>query len=349
MTKPFKLVLLNLCCCLLLACNKPSANNNPSPPERPTPVTAITVEHKALNASTILIGTLTTPHQTQVFNQEEGQIIKLPYREGDWVEKGAELVRLDPEIIRAELIKATAQLRQAEVDLIRMEKLLARKAASEDEVARSRTALGLARAELDLQHILMARTTIKAPFAGVISERWKKAGDVVAAHTHILTLIDPSVLSVELHVSELLLPELQANDPVKISIDALGKQSFTGQIKRIYPVIDPQTRQGRVEVELHPVPRGARPGQLARITFTTQKTIGLIVPFASLQHDSQGAFVYRIDDQGTARRVSVSTGLQVGDKIEILEGLLKGDRVVLSGLINVQDGQAVRIVSKQAL
>ncbi len=302
-----------------------------------------------MNSSTTVIGTLTAPRQTQIFNQEEGQIVRLPYREGSWVKKGEELVRFSPDVIRAELIKATAQLRQAEVDLARMETLLARKAASEDEAARSRTALGLARAELDLQHILMDRTTIKAPFAGVISERWKQQGDVVAAHTHILTLIDLSVLSVELNVSELLLPELQANDPVTISIDALGQQSFTGQVKRIFPVIDPQTRKGKIEVELHPVPRGARPGQLARVTLTTQKTIGLIVPFASLQHDGQGAFVYRVDDESTARRVAVRTGLQLGDKLEILEGLAKGDRVVLSGLINVRDGQAVRIVSKQAL
>ena len=195
----------------------------------------------------------------------------------------------------------------------------------------------------------MARSTIKAPFAGVISERWKKPGDVVAAHTHILTLLDPSVLSVELHVSELLLPELQAKDPVKISIDALGKQSFTGHVNRIYPVIDPQTRKGTVEVELHPVPQGARPGQLTRVTFTTQKTAGLIVPFASLQRDGQGAFVYRIDDQSIARRIAVRTGLQLGDKLEILEGLLEGDRVVVNGLINMQDGQAVRLVSTQTL
>lgn len=349
MTKLFTLALLNLCCALLLACNKPSANSNPIPPKRSTPVTAITVEHKALNASNTLAGTLIAPHKVNIFNQEEGRIIELPYREGDRVGKGAELVKLDADVVRAELTKATAQRRQAELDLVRMQKLLARKAASEDEEARARTALDVARAEQDLQRILLARTTITAPFAGVISERWKEPGDVIAAHTHILTLIDPTVLHVELNVSELLLPELRVTAPVTIRIDALGKQSFTGYVKRIFPVIDAQTRQGKVEVELQPVPPGARPGQLARITFATAKTAGLILPFASLQHDSQGAFVYRIDEQGAARRVAVRTGLQLGDKIEIREGLLEGDRVVLSGLLNMRDGQAVRIVNKHAL
>lgn len=347
MTTPFRIpFLLHLCCCALLACNKPAANmdaNSALPPPA-TPVTAVTVEYTPLSVNHTLVGSLVAPHQIQIFNLEAGQIIDMPYREGDWVDKGVELVKLDGAVIRAELNKAIVKQRQAEVDLLRMKQLQARNATSENEVAQARTALELARTELDLRRVLLARTTIKAPFSGLISERWNNPGDQLAARTSILTLIDPSVLNVELYVSELQLPELQANQAVNIHIDALGDQNFSGKIQRISPVIDPQTRKARVEVSLDSIPPGARPGQLARITFFTPKYSGLSIPFASLHHDQQGPFVYRIDDQKTARRVSVVTGLLLGDKVEIPKGLDAGDHVVLTGMLNTQDEQAVRIV-----
>ncbi len=297
-----------------------------------------------MSAKHTAVGTLTAPKQILIYNQEAGQITRLPFREGDQVQKGAELVRLDDKLLRAEMVKSAANRRQAELDLVRMKKLFARQAASEDEVARARTALELAKAEENLQRLLLARTSISAPFSGVISARLKEPGDVVAVNSHILTLIDPSVLNIDLHVSELLLSDLSIDDGVQIQIDALGDRHFPGRITRIHPVIDPETRQGLIEVALKPLPEGARPGQLARITFRIQKTTGLTIPFACLHYDNQGSFVYRIDAQNAARRVSVRTGLQLGDKIEILDGLQKDEQVVLSGLLNMSEGRKVHIV-----
>jgi membrane fusion protein (multidrug efflux system) len=181
----------------------------------------------------------------------------------------------------------------------------------------------------------------------VISSRLKEPGDVVPVNSHILTLIDPSVLSIELHVSELLLADLGIGDSVQIQIDALGNRLLPGRITRIHPVIDHDTRQGLIEVALQPIPEGARPGQLARITFRIDKTTGLTIPFASLHYDNQGSFVYRIDAQNAARRVSVNTGLQLGDRIEILSGLHENEQVVLSGLLNMTEGRKVRVVEPQ--
>jgi membrane fusion protein (multidrug efflux system) len=306
------------------------------------------VQYDTLIATHTSIGTLIAARQVQVYNQEQGKIIQLPYHEGDHVEKGAALVRLDEAVVRAELIMVMAKRRQAELDLVRIEKLFTREAASEDEVAQKQTALELARAEENLQQILLDRIIINAPFAGVISERLKEPGDVVPAHTHILTLIDPSDLIVNTHVSELLLAELKRNDSVNIRIDALGEKKYRGLIRRIHPVIDADTRQGIIEVVLDPVPQGALPGQLVRLSFYVKKTKELVIPFASVHFDTKGAYVYRIDDQGFARRASVHTGLQLGDKLQILKGLTEGEQVVLSGLLNIKEGEKVNIVKPQA-
>ncbi|MCP4410348.1 MAG: efflux RND transporter periplasmic adaptor subunit [Gammaproteobacteria bacterium] len=332
----------------LSACEKPSVNVPSQPEQHPVPVTVAEVRQESLSASHTTTGTLTAAHKIQIFNQEQGRIIRLPYHEGDWVAKGAELVRLDDDVVRAEMTKAGAKRRQAEMNLMRMEKLYSRHAASENEVAQARTALELAQAEEDLQHIILKRTTLSAPFAGVISERLQEPGDIVAQYTHILSLFKPSILGVKIHVSEILLPALKKDDRVEIRIDALGNDPHQGKITRIHPVIDVDTRRGVIELELDPVPRGARPGQLARINFRFQKTTGLVIPFACLHYDSAGAFVYRIEDHSVAHRVTVRTGLQLEDKIEILEGLHEGEQVVLRGLLNMSEGKQVHIVDAQA-
>ena len=333
----------------LVACNRPSADHIPPKSLQPVVVTTENVAHSTLTAKNTLIGTLSSPRKIQIFNQEEGRILRLPYYEGDSVEKGVELVRLDDEVIRAKLVKANAERRQAELDLSRMQKLLTRNAASQDEVARARTALELAQAEENFQRIILRRMTIRAPFTGVVSERLKEPGDVAQTYTHILTLIDPSALSAEVNVSEVLLSQLEVGAVVNIHIDALQDHTYVGHIRRIHPVIDPQSRQGLVEVTLQPPPRGARPGQLARITFSTDKTAGLVVPFSALRHDNEGAFVYRVEADNTARRKPVRTGVQIGDRIEILQGLNEGDRVIVRGLLKIKDGRKVRIVNTDDL
>lgn len=333
----------------LVACNKPSADHTPPRSTRPVAVMTASVVYSTLTAHNTLIGTLSSPRRIQIFNQEEGRILRLPFYEGDPVATGEELVRLDDKVIRAQLNKANAERRQAELDLSRMQKLLARNAASQDEVARAGTALELAQAEESLQRIILDRMRIQAPFTGIVSERLKEPGDVVQTYTHILTLIDPSALSAEVHVSEMLLSEISVGDVVDIQIDALREHTYNGRINRIHPVIDPQSRQGLVEIILQPPPKGARPGQLARITVSTEKTAGLLVPFSALRHDSKGPFVYRIEADDTARRNPVRTGLQIGDRIEILEGLSVGDQVIVSGLVRVSDGKKVRIVNEEDL
>ena len=333
----------------LVGCNKPSADHTPPRSSKPVAVTTASVEYSTLTAHNTLVGTLSSPRKIQIFNQEEGRILRLPFFEGDSVASGQELVRLDDKVIRAQLNKANAERRQAELDLSRMQKLLARNAASQDEVARARTALELAQAEESLQRIILDRMSIQAPFSGIISERLKEPGDVVQTYTHILTLIDPSALSAEVHVSEILLSELSVGDVVNIRIDALKDYSYNGRITRIHPVIDPQSRQGLVEITLQPPPKGARPGQLARITVSTDKTAGLVIPFAALRHDNEGPFVYRIDSANTARRNPVRTGLQIGDRIEILAGLSEGDQIIVSGLIRISDGKKVRVVDEEVL
>ncbi len=306
------------------------------------------VEQQALTITSTATGTLQAKRAIQVFNQQEGQIVELPYYEGDTVQASDVLVRLDDSVLKAELNKATATRRQAETDLHRLEKLIPKKLASAEQVARARTAVQVARAEEQLKRTLLSHTVIKAAFAGVISERLREPGDIAKLHTHILSLIDPSSLRAEIRVSELLLTSIKQGDALDVRIDALGANTYTGRVLRVFPTIDPQTRQGIVEVELDPVPPGARAGQLCRVNFATQTVTGLAIPQAALQREGDQTYVFQVDDKSKIKRKTLRIGLRAGELVQVLEGLDAGERVIVSGLLGLRVGKKVQVIDPQS-
>jgi RND family efflux transporter MFP subunit len=292
-------------------------------------------------------GSLRALRQVKVFNQEEGRVLVIPAREGDHVRKGQVLVRLDDRLLRAELDKTTATLRQAELDVRRLQGLMSKKLVAEETLNRATTALAIARAEERLLNTRLGYMTIVAPFDGEIAERLIEPGDVAPKHTHLLTLIDPSSLVTEFQVSELILPGLKVGDAANVRIDALGNQSYSGRISRIYPTIDPLTRQGVIEVELAPVPAGASPGQFCRVTLQTGAQPHLVVPVAALQRDSQGEYVFVLGEGNTVHRTTVQSGLRFADLVEIRSGLDNGQQVVTRGFLGLNNGQVVKPVERR--
>jgi len=334
-----KAYLLPVLLLLLVGCDQTQRATSRTTP--PTPVDVATVSRSPLIAHRILTGSLQAVTTVHIFNEEEGRIVELPFYEGDAVEQGAMLARIDDHLIQSELNKAEATLKQAQVDVKRIDSLFRKKLASEDELARTQTALELARAEVSLLETRMAHTRIRAPFSGIISERLKEKGDVVPVHSHILTLFDPAQIKIVIPVSELLLSNIDTGDTVQVRIDALGEEQYSATVKRIFPTIDPQTRKGMMEMQFATIPEGARPGQLCRVTVNTQTTPRRNVPFAAIRHDSQGEFVYRLTPDNTVESVRVQTGILLGNQMEILEGLEVNDRVVVKGFIGLRDGKKV--------
>lgn len=341
-----KKTLLPLLLLLLAGCDQTQQAVSRTP--TPTPVEVATVSRSPLIAHRILTGSLQAVSTVRIFNEEVGRITNLPYYQGDAVEKDAIIASIDDSLIQAELKKAGANLKQAKVDVKRIDSLYRKKLASEDELARVRTAFETTGAEVSLLQTRLSHTQIKAPFSGIISERLRETGDVVPIHSHILTIFDPAEIKIVVPVSELLLSNIKTNDTVQVRIDALGEKQYPARVNRIFPTIDPQTRKGRMEIQLETIPDGARPGQLCRVTVNTQTTPRRNVPFAAIRHDSQGEFVYRLTADNTVESVRVQTGILLGNQMEILEGLEIDDRVVVKGFIGLRDGKEIAPVESKA-
>lgn len=289
-------------------------------------------------------GSVRARREVRIHTREEGRIESLPWFEGDKVAEGELLAKIDDSLLNAELAKSTARTKQARLDLQRVDDLIKRNAASEDELAQARTALDVALAEQRILETRIDHTSLTAPFPGVVSRRLVETGDMAAKNDHLLTVIDPLSLVIEVPVSELTLPQLRIGDPVDVAIDALNGESLNGEIQRIHPALDPLTRQGIIEIALTPLPEGARKGQFARVTLSTAARNRLLVPFSALQRDREGEYLFRVTKEDTVEIARVRSGTRTSDRIEILEGINPGERIVSRGFLGLRAGTKITIV-----
>ncbi len=318
---------------------------------KPHLVEIITAHSQALTINRQRNGTLTALREIEIYNQEEGQITALPFFEGDEVKKGDVVAKLDARLLQAQLDRTQALRHKAEQDLLRFKNLAEKGLTPKTEITRVETELAVAKADEKALLTRLDYTVIRAPISGIVSERLSEQGNIAERYSHLLTLSDQSSLITEVAVSELLINKLNVGDKPLLSIDAIGvvNAPLQGKITRIYPNLDPFTRTGTIEITLTPVPTGARPGQLVRVTLKTEQSKRLLIPFASLRRSNEGDYVFTIDKEQKAQITPVVTGLNVNDQVEIVSGLTEGVTVVVRGYTNLHANKPVTIVNLPAL
>lgn len=327
------------------ACESSDNSSSNKRPQHAHQVEVVAATIKPVSHQQAITGTLEAATIVHLHNEVSARITALPYYEGDAVSKGTTVINLDDDLIEAEMAKAIAQKKQATLDLERLKKLISKKLASEEDLTRAATELEIATAEVKLQKTLLSKTAVLAPFNGIITERNYEPGDVAPLHSHILTLIDPDSLRINMQLSESWLALIDQGSSVEITIDALGNTVHKGRITRIHPTIDPNTRKGIVEVALTPLPAGAKSGQLTRIKIQSAAIDRLLLPSHAIRHDSMGAYVFVANADNKAVKTYISKGMQFADQMEIADGLLVNQNVIIKGFTALRDGLNVVIIT----
>lgn len=280
------------------------------------------------------------PNTIKISNQIAGTLLKISHRPGTLVKKGDILIKLDDSLTKAEYQKALASLDKAKQDLNRINKLLPRQLASAEELSAADTDLKLAKAEVTLKKIQLERSTIKAPFSGVISERNYEPGDSVVSNTHLLTLVDNSNLIAKSAVPEAFLASIKINQKVKLDIPALSYQ-FDGHISSIYPTVDPNTQQVSIEISFEHEKQKLYPGLFAEIEISQKINNSILIPVNAVQYDTQGSWVYTVNSDKKANVTRITTGRNIGNKIEIKDGLVEGNILITRGFVGLRPGKKV--------
>jgi membrane fusion protein (multidrug efflux system) len=309
------------------------------------PVEVAQVSRGDISAFFTGTATLEAEEETQVVAKVGGVVESILVEEGDYVEAGQVLARLDDERIAVQVERARANLQNLEGEFRRSEELFSGKMISAQEFQKAKYDYERQKAEYDLASLDLQYTAIRAPISGVVAERFIKVGNMVLANqaTFSITGMDP--LLAVLHVPERQLGKLKVGHLASLAVDAIDGREFPGRIDRISPVVDPATGTVKVTVEVRDRSRSLKPGMFARVNVVHDVHLNtMLLPKDAIIAEDRESCVFVVRDS-TAYRQTVETGYVNSSHIEVLSGVDEGDTVVTIGKGGLKDSTRVEMVS----
>ncbi len=277
-----------------------------------------------------------------------GRIETIHAEVGDRVSKGAQLVEMD----RTQLRQAQIQLKNLEADFRRLDTLSKYGSIPQQQFDQLQTQLEVAKSNVEF---LQDNVSLQAPFSGIVTGRYYESGEMYsgapntqAGKAAVLSLAQIDRLKAMVALSESHFPQLKKGMETVINVDVYPNQTFTGIVDRIHPKIDPTNRTFNAEVLIKNNENLLRPGMFARIRLDLDQEEAILLPsMAVLKLQGSNDRYLFIEDNGTARRVSVTVGKRYDDMVEVFsEELNPGDRVVVTGQSRLLDGVPIEVVSK---
>ncbi|MGB5712767.1 MAG: efflux RND transporter periplasmic adaptor subunit [Waterburya sp.] len=252
--------------------------------------------------------------------------------------------RLD-EILNQERV-AESSLAGAKADLNEAKQALGQlKAGSRPQtIAQAQAEVSQAQGRLQAIEAQLADTTITAPRAGMIASREARVGQITSTSETLFSIIQDGRLELRLQIPETLIGQIQPGQKVQITSNSNKDLALTGKVREIEPLINNSTRQATVKVAL-PVGTNLKPGMFLQAVVNTDTNQGQAVPIEALLPQSGNmAIAFVVQSDNTVKAQKVKTGEILSDqRVEVIEGLQPGDRIVLKGAAYLKDGDKVAI------
>ena len=314
---------------------------------RSLPVRAAETDTRDLSRIVRLSAPVEPMRTIRLATRTEGVVTDVLVEEGDEVQAGEVLARIDVREQRAELSRATARLAEKEANFERMQQLRERDYIDAAQYETARAELEIARSDVELWQTRVDFGTVTSTIDGTVVERHIEPGEAVSRHEPLFAIADLSALVARLGMSELDIAGLRVGDGVVVTLDAVdGNNPVGGVIRRIFPAADEMSRLITVEVELPDAgDLGIRPGFLARArVLVDSRPEVLAVPSVSVGEERGQHFVMLINGESRLERRDIEAGVIRGAWREVVSGLEPGEEVVAANPLEMNTGERVRIV-----
>lgn len=357
------------------ACSRGKTDEDAAARETGVPVEVAVAVREAIVASYAGTAALEPARQAQVAAKTSGVLLQLQTEEGRVVKAGDVLARLDSERARLELARAEANLQRLEKNFSRAEDLSKRNLISAEAFDQIRADLSTQRAAFELAELELSYTEIVAPIDGVISERMVKEGNLIQPNQVLFRIDDFNPLLAVLNVPERELAIMRPGLEVRMLVDALPGEVFTGKVARVSPVVEAGTGTFRVTAEFRDQSGRLKSGMFGRVQIVYDtRTEALTISRSALAEEDGEAVVFVIErgipievapaseprgrgrpkpkeeaeeprkETTIARRRLVTVGFTQGERVEVTDGLADGDKVVTVGRAALRDGVAVQVL-----
>jgi membrane fusion protein (multidrug efflux system) len=312
-------------------------------PKAPT----VIVAEAAAQAFPLTVEALGTAHANESIEirpQIYEVVTAIHFEEGQTVEAGQVLVELDATEASAAVAAARAELVDSDGQFRRAEELYKTKAVAASELEQRAARRDADSAQLDVAKARLSDSVLRAPFAGRVGLRRVSVGGLVNRETVITTLDDTDLIKLDFDVPETAFPLLAKGLPVEARSAAWPGERFEGRVRAVDTRVDPVSRSVTVRAVVPNADHRLLPGMFLSVRLERVDVVAVMVPEESIvpEQSRQYVFVVAADDRVEKRQVR--TGRRRPGQVEVLEGVVAGERVVSEGTQKVRAGERVSVV-----
>lgn len=333
-----RLIIVVAALCLMAGCGGKQEERKKAPIRVKTEV----LSTGAAEAAKSFVGVVEEANATAVSFTGMGAVRRVYVDEGQNVSKGQLIAELDDTQARNILVSAQAGVTQAEDALQRYSLLHERGSLTDAQWVEIQSKVTQARSQLAVAKKNLADCRLVAPVSGVVGRKNVSAGETVVPSQAVVTLLDVSSVNVKFSVPEAEMRAIDANTPALITVGAIGRSFAGGHIEKGVQA-DALTHTYDVRVRVNNKDRELLPGMVAEVSLGSGSfNSHLTVPLVAIQRRANGSlFVWTVDDAGVAHRSNVELGRPEGNRMEIINGLAAGQRVITDGYQKVSEGSEV--------
>ena len=280
----------------------------------------------------------------------DGRIVEIVIHEGQEVDQGTPLFKVDDAQLKAQVAQLEAQRDLAQQALARAKELAQENASSAADLEQAEANARSAQAQFDLQRIRLERTTVRAPFAGVVGQRYVSLGDYVTTDTKLVSLHTVNPQRAAFQVPEKFARQLRLGQSVAFRVAAIPGREFTGEVDFVDPVVQLPGRTIMVKARVPNAARLLQPGMFIEARLVTAvRPQAIVIPEDAVVPAEGSSFVWVVTD-GKVDHRKVDLGVRTPGFVEVTAGVKAGEQVVTGGLELLAPGAPVfpKVVERRA-
>lgn len=275
-------------------------------------------------------------------------LTEILFEEGQAVEAGDVLVKLDNLVQVADLAAAQAALVDSEASFNRSNELFKTNVVSKSQLLQDEAKKIADEAMVSVARKRLADTIVRAPFAGRIGLRRVSLGSLLGPDTVITTLDDTHIIKVDFDLPEIYLSRLEPGLKVLAHSAAYPDHEFAGLVSSVDTRVDPVSRTVKVRSVMQNPDGHLRPGMFLSVNLLNDSVEALVIPERALIPERSVQYVYVVGDNQLVEKRAVQIGRRRPGEVEILTGLSAGEAVIVDGTQKARDGQPVSILVRDA-
>lgn len=317
-------------------------------------VTSLNVQPERFDHYLDLQGGVTTKQNVLVYAEVAGTLVSVYVKEGQRVRKGQLLGRIDDGGLSSNLAQMEAQAELAKTTFERQKRLWDQNIGSEIQYLQAKTNYEAQDKAVEQMKSQLGKFRLLAPFSGIVDDVMTDQGTVVApGAVPVFRVVNLSDMYIEVDVPESHLPNVSVGKNVDVFFPVLN-DSIQTKVRQTGNFINPGNRSFKVEIPVPAMNGRVKPNMTAKVRindYTSEQA--LLIPQSVVSENAAGEqYVYLVEEQEgeenplVTKRI-IQTGLTQGDYIEVLDGLVAGNEIIIEGARTVRDGQTVKVLNTE--